>query len=193
MADHPILFSTPMVQGILAGQKTETRRLARGSRINTGCEDDRPIYRASPWQRVKAGDRLWVREALETPTSDQTWRRQYHYVADGLPTQLFSTKDRPNKRPGIHMPRRCSRLTLIVNAVRIEPLQAITEAGAIAEGITGAGRDWRAGAMAQGTDPIAAYHALWWALNGIESWNQNPEVVVISFTAIQGNIDRLAA
>lgn len=45
MTDRPIIFSAPMVRALLAGRKTQTRRLA-----------------TSPLAKCLPGDRLWVRE-----------------------------------------------------------------------------------------------------------------------------------
>lgn len=47
MVDRGIIFSAPMVQALLDGRKTQTRRLA-----------------TSPLRRCEPGDRLWVREAI---------------------------------------------------------------------------------------------------------------------------------
>src|SRR5690606_30090952 len=56
-------------------------------------------------------------------------------------------------RVPIHMPRWASRLTLIVEAVRFEPLQAINEADAIREGVTLVEESMEC--------PIAAFAHLW--------------------------------
>lgn len=130
--EHPILFSTPMVRAILAGQKTVTRRVIRG--VSPGA--DRPLamcgavsfsdtgrWVACPYGAP--GDRLWVRE---------TWR----YESDGVAMYRADVRDelahRAKWRPGIHLRREHARLCLAVEDVRVERLHAIDEADARAEG-----------------------------------------------------------
>jgi len=101
MTDHPIIFSAPMVKSILAGRKTQTRRILKPQIVcHTGpvpsftwwkfsglYPDDwfgygNEIDGALPYA---VGDRLWVREACraeETPNgidgvryaADDAWR-----------------------------------------------------------------------------------------------------------------------
>ena len=97
-------------------------------------------------------------------------------------------------RPSIHMPRWASRLTLDVTAVRVERLQAISEADAIAEGVRELplqechpGAWWTAdpstGAALHARDPVAAFRKLWDSINGDRaSWASNPWVWVVEFT-----------
>jgi hypothetical protein len=199
--DRPIIFSAPMVRALLAGMKTQTRRLA-----------------TSPLRRCKVGDRLWVREAWsgtfwsiddidgrareywETPKAERT--KQF---SAGVFYRLSEEEQPHGERfvpegqwtPSIHMPRWASRLTLIVEAVRVEPLQAISETDAKAEGIieyepteedpaefsyVDGGLIWN--------NARSAYEALWRHLHGADSWDANPEVVAISFSVVPGNIDR---
>ena len=67
MTDYPIIFSTPMVQAILGGVKTQTRRIAKlnaaGRVARKGKNwhpDDPEVILACPYGQP--GDRLWVRE-----------------------------------------------------------------------------------------------------------------------------------
>jgi hypothetical protein len=59
-------------------------------------------------------------------------RRVWSYAADAVDPDSVT-----NHKPSIHMPRWASRLTLIVTATKIERLQEISEADAIAEGCKG--------------------------------------------------------
>lgn len=97
------------------------------------------------------------------------------------------------------MPRAPSRLTLLVHDVRVERLQAISEADAIAEGVRCLGEDnegdrcfdvpgvpdtfgeWAAG----------SFRSLWQHLHGADSWDANPWVVAVSFSVQRGNIDQI--
>lgn len=161
--ERPILMSAPMVRAILAGTKTQTRRV-----VNPQPEDGCALPRE--WSKVMRrrkepdiyggdglemsnvkmadgsygtlrcrygtpGDRLWVREA---------WAVRHEY--DGhkpahIPAlargHYAATEDRGGLmwRPSIHMPRWASRITLVVTGVRVERLQEISEADSLAEGI----------------------------------------------------------
>lgn len=94
------------------------------------------------------GDRLWVRETfrVESVGTHVPVKIPYEdvgivYAADGekrnihreYPSVLSSTCH--NNKPSIFMPRWASRITLEITGVRVERLQEITEADAIAEGV----------------------------------------------------------
>ena len=93
------------------------------------------------------------------------------------------------------MPRWASRITLEITGVRVERLQDISEADAMAEGIERAedffGRPcWRAYDEPEGSDvvfpddPIGSYASLWMSINGPGSWDANPWVWVLEFRRI---------
>jgi hypothetical protein len=236
MTDRPIIFSAPMVRALLDGRKTQTRRLA-----------------TSPLRKCAIGDRLYVRENWRvSPEACEGWhpeemRGWIDYQAEGsleLVAPSFEAVEKaaflkgeerdwdflPSRyRPCIHMPRWASRLTLIVEGVKVEPLQSISEADAEAEGIlwqepTDEDREWakayseenggddviRGVWIAPGTDcgfgpkphqplwgPTAAncYAALWGSLHTDEGqrWQDNPDVVALTFRVVRGNIDQVPA
>jgi len=76
-------------------------------------------------------------------------------------------------RPSIHMPQWASRITLAVEAVRVERLQDIGEADACAEG-------W----PKDENGPIVWHSALWDTINGAGSWDANPWVSVTTFRRV---------
>lgn len=147
MTDRPILFSSAMVLALLAGRKTQTRRILKpqpqADVIHYGWNrEGGASWTDQHWESGRlpfwAGDRLWVREAW-TARMTHGWTiadarsRMYHeeiiYRADG-------GKSIDGWWPSIHMPREFSRLTLHVTDVRVERLQDISEGDAIAEGAT---------------------------------------------------------
>lgn len=157
----PILFSESMVQAILDGRKTQTRRVLKGIALDWLDSGFTPEFVAHPENGLcrygYAGDQLWVRETFyaygrwEYRTTQKNgqdhdgWRfldftsissRQYQY-ADSPPKVVQSGRGGNGwyKRPSLFMPREASRITLEVTANRIEQLQDISEADAIAEGI----------------------------------------------------------
>lgn len=156
MKERGILFSGAMVRAILAGRKTQTRRLVdprnrdtytqikgRGSIFDPRLEEHRSqMLECCPYGT--AGDRLWVRETwcpghgLATVASPDILMAPAGaalapgilYAADGTKLPLGC-----HWRPSIFLPRHFSRITLDVVDVRIERLQEITDADAKAEGV----------------------------------------------------------
>lgn len=201
MKDRPILFSGPMVRALLNGTKTQTRRVVKyaahdlidadgwplrdlsecgAGEVRTGCPYGQP------------GDRLWVRETFAKidgqtqPWIETDYRATYTH-GDRLGDTLGIKK---RWTPAIHMPRAASRITLEVTGVRVEQLQDISEADAVAEGVhpdprcrqdddTAAFQ--RIGPVRDNSFPIARYGALWESINGPGSWRSNPWVWVIEF------------
>ena len=124
--ERSVIFSGRMVRAILAGRKSQTRRLAwRGGK-------------PSRWQSIERGDELWVREAWY-PCKDGSGGVIYRANRGDDPQRI------PWKSP-LWLPREKSRITLRVREAHIEPLQWLTEEDAIAEGarsVEDFGRVWR--------------------------------------------------
>ncbi len=183
-----------MVRAILAGTKTQTRRVVKPAHKawiempvthQLGEWDKRPLPYGKP------GDRLWVRETWSPdPPIDSSWAstewngcgrridgvperfqhpRFCNYSADWLHGPIVW-------RPSIHMPRWASRITLEVTGVRVERLQDISEADAMAEGAP-----WGACGSPQEGSRKAGFAKLWDSINGPNSWDANPWVWAINF------------
>lgn len=212
MKERPILFSGPMVRALLDGSKTQTRRVckpaanlsavvevpdpAERGQVYNGShfgDEDGEVQFACPYGG--RGDRLWVRESFSGPhhrehSPPRDWHSmdEIHCWADGNPEAGDWTKP----RPGMFMPRWASRITLEVVSVRVERLQAISEADAIAEGIEQRPcavpntRLWRNYDPSNGWTPSVAipqnsYRSLWEVINGADAWAPNPWVWAVEF------------
>jgi hypothetical protein len=201
MKERPILFSAPMVRAILAGTKTQTRRIVKPT---PQMVTDRSIQ---PWDGEAAdllglltktgkrcpygqpGDRLWVRET-HAPQADcwGSWERWIRGEGGPAPIIRYAAdREKPafveRWRPSIHMPRWASRITLEITGVRVERLKAISEADAAAEGVA----TWAPGALSpdgQAAYPSEQYQWLWQSINGAESWHADPWVWVVEFRPV---------
>ena len=147
--EKPILFSTPMVQAILSGSKTLTRRVMKPQPLfYTGRKyivpDDAPkkwhdcddIFAAGLCPYGRTGDVLWVRETwcMEWVDPDG-FTGKYLYKADGIEVIHVDDPEKSPWRPSIHMPREAARIFLKVKSVSVGRLQDISEEDAVAEGV----------------------------------------------------------
>ncbi|KFJ12764.1 hypothetical protein DR66_4065 [Delftia acidovorans] len=174
-----------------------------GSHAATYLLPDQAAEAAACCPYGQPGDRLWVREAFRFPGSlghlspsvcgdralDAGYRTPWaptQFEADGSRTgewRGFDTppeKTKPGKlRPGIHMPRWASRITLRITGVRVERLQDISEADALAEGVPHSLN------LPGGRFARENFEHLWWTINGDGSWESNPWVWVVEFERAQ--------
>lgn len=201
MAEKPILFSTEMVKAILAGRKTQTRRVIKpqphidseGMCKWRDCQwmaDGRigfPVTAIEDYAPYQPGDVLWVRETWADlrgmgfgydPRTDKPFN--FAYRAD---TKPGSDGDRIRKeygikwKPSIHMPREAARIFLRVTDVRVERLQDISYDDCLREGM------WNCGTE---VDTLAMFQELWQTLNAKRGfgWETNCWVWVISFEVV---------
>jgi hypothetical protein len=198
MKERPILMSAPMVRAILAGTKTQTRRVVKGQALEWLRPGGfTPEFTADPANGLcpygQPGGMLWVKEAWRTDRFYNELAPSQLPKASGI--RFEASKDswsavdheRVGKlRSSIHMPRWASRITLEVTGVRLERLQDISEADAIAEGIEKVGEDWKnyGDPMAPCILPRTSYVTLWASIHGFGSWDANPFVWVVEFRRI---------
>ena len=226
MKERPILFSAPMVRAILEYRKTQTRRIVKGAAWKMIFFDDEcdswcgsneedfmndPHAKVIPPQYGVPGDRLWVRESFQPlyadGYNDQTVNYETgkgyapNYSADGRLVDYVDPDGNITDKciPSIFMPRWASRITLEIEAVRVERLIEISEDGVVAEGVIAPRCEHcgytRADArfqmdhrFCQSPEPSSAipiYRELWESINGPGSWDANPWVWVIQFRRIQ--------
>lgn len=194
----PILFSTAMVQAILAGRKTMTRRVVKfplkcpTHQVSIGDNGQAPPARWAKWQ---PGDLIWVRETWGIYDRPDT--PVYKAGEDGWDD---IAREQVRFKPSIHMPKSMCRIWLEVTNVRAERLQEISESDAIAEGV----ESWVEERMKSRpthykvycdldnpNDPATysstakvSFESLWHKINGKESWEANPWVWVVSFKVL---------
>lgn len=214
MKERPILFNAAMVQAILAGRKTQTRRLAKGITFNEktgfccngwahgiGANDKETmshILSSKYGPRLAIGDRLWVRETFRPWHEIDTYCGCYDictcpskpatpacYLADGHSIEEEEREEYGIKwKPSIHMPRSVCRIILEITNVRVERLQDISEADAQAEGF-------------ELPPPLEGYshsykfkarHNFRFQWDQIyKNWSENPWVWVIEFKVLTTN------
>lgn len=156
MAERPMIFTTESVRAILAGRKTQTRRLVKFPRCKV---------------RHKPGDILWVKE---------TWKTHDEITADYKADNTNLPNGKPvftyiGWRSPMFMPRRFSRLSLRVVKSVIQRLHDITEEDAIAEGVKETFYD-------DGYDSACEVYAETWnKINPSAPFASNPWVEAITF------------
>ena len=197
MKERPISMIDQQVRAIMANGMTQTRRVVRKQFELDAEPAEVPATTTEGWQTSGhsglwwddagsclddaircpfgiPGDRLWVREAwsiasIASPTT--AVRDKVIYRADfpdgydmfGIPSRRWF--------PSIHLKRANCRILLEVFSVRVERLNDISDADAIAEGMAI-------------DDAAYDFSRLWESLNGDGSWAANPWVWVIEFKRV---------
>jgi hypothetical protein len=164
-AEHPILFSAPMVRGLLDGRKMQTRRILKSQPTgpflgllerSLKSRNDEPRLRAwfgsGPGENTSTeinfpygntGHSLWVREnslpdfPKEFSYYDWSWREVPDKYRSPEHVIYQATWDGSplSFHPSIHMPRWACRIEREITEVRVERLLDISAEDALAEGI----------------------------------------------------------
>lgn len=200
MKERPILFSAPMVRAILDGSKTQTRRVIKGA---SGAPYTGALGpNISDCKHGKPGDQIWVRETFRLfDNSNECACFEYPCGCPPTGTPVYRADTLCNEskwKPSIFMPRWASRISLEITGIRVERLNDISDADAVAEGIecVGGGAScypWKNYGQPQGapqhmhcSSPVTSFVTLWTKINGPDSWKANPWVWVIEFKRING-------
>lgn len=199
--ERPILFSPEMVRAILAGTKTQTRRVCKPAELAGlsfvvgpfDCpelgrgffgDEEGDVQFQCPYGRQS--DRLWVREAWAQPTTldpGPTFYRADYPACVPPHFENVPPVDQVKWKPSIHLRRDQSRILLEIIAVRVERLQDISETDAIAEGVN-VHPDHHEKPRGSIYSPVQAYRDLWEFINGPDAWAVNPWVWVVEFRRI---------
>ena len=190
MKEHPIIMTGESVRAILAGRKTQTRRIVK---LPAGVEYDghspetfdvSASAQHQPTGSVRVrnpygvqGETLWVKETFAYRDREFHPEGGYWYAA---------TDDYEGKSVSpLFMPRAASRITLRVTSVRVERVQAISEADAIAEGIE-MFDNVDVGIVRNTFGPKAAFAIAWDQINSKRaSWASNPWVWAVAFEVVR--------
>jgi hypothetical protein len=193
---HPIIFTAQSVREILAGRKTQTRRLVNPQPERSGDVHNEPAYfwphrrGWSPgyWHTNEDAliklmpaycpygardSMLWVKETWSWP------RPTRHYLTYRADAEFSEKQKRAGRkwRSPLFMPQHASRLHLRILEVRVERLNHICTADAIAEGC--------AVALANKT-PVQEFMERWDQINGDRAPAQSrPFVWVVRFEKIR--------
>lgn len=208
---RPIVGRQHEVRAILAGHQTQIRRvmkvqpeciselwqwIGKGTQIYEGKNLQSLLSRlVSKCPYGVVGDRLWIKEGYRIELNlgqdtDGNWSD-----ADGL-FSYFYKADCSNPegwgaggwKSAVHMPRAASRIAIEITNIRIEQLQEITKADAIAEGAPPS--HWSIDCISREfgfPDFSRSWFAQTWdQINKKYPWSDNPWVWVVEFKYIGG-------
>ena len=194
---RPMLFSMPMVQALLNGTKTQTRRLVN---VTIPIENFEETLKKSI---LKVGSIIWVRETFaETCDEMGTPIIAYKFGKPRIITgcngkyELWKETDTDwsidnypscgKWKPSLFMPKYACRIFLEVTEIRIERLNEISDSDAIEEGIEystefGYKLYSKNSFFSKHISASDSYMSLWELINGQGSWRKNPFVWVYKF------------
>lgn len=210
--ERPILFSGPMVRAILAGKKTQTRRLVKDARLDFvggggikgpqwndpnswGFEDDQGRWwllhsEGSDAHQILCphgcpGDRLWVRE---------TWTPDHAAFYPNFPYVYRADRGHDyerNDKGEVYSPEQKNwypyRWRPSIHMPRAASRINIEITGVRVERLNAiSAQDSLAEGIMHSTlnDPRVEFRHLWESINGSDSWGANPWVWVLGFKVI---------
>lgn len=205
----PILMQPDMVRATLReierpGEgKSQTRRVVKSQPDGAWAA---PGKTDCPYG--KPGDLLYVRETWKPDTDNDV--STIRYRADGAHVPIKNTREAadqwvslrrreeqwpdlkpPKWRPGIHMPRWTSRITLKLTDVRIERVQDISYSNILREGLWQFRTDELQTDARHKSEARQEFSDLWNRINAARGygWDRNPWVWALTFEPYLTNVD----
>lgn len=176
MKERGIVFTPSNITAILGNGKTQTRRIVKS--INPTLLQSHPtgehIHNAMRCPYGEVGDRLYVKEKIVAVGDVMMYARDFVPVTQG--GLLWPSCTEKKTISPIFMPKWAARLWLEITNVRVERVQDISQADAIAEGAPPYGYP---------DFPRSWYAQLWDSIHGPGGWDTNPYVWVIIFKRVQ--------
>jgi len=207
-----------MIQALLDGRKTQTRRVIKPQPNETSAQGKRilevvdyftgvpSLGKAYYWKECgcwnsseafqcpygKVGDLLWVKEPYgfhQACPYEEPKDTDIVYKADGFPSKLQYEQE---WKPSIFMPKWASRLTLKITDIRAERVQDISEKDSRKEGV----ETFMQYGSSAFKDYSGNHHAFFSAKESFETlwqsingnWDDNPWVWKVEFEVINENI-----
>lgn len=175
-----MIFDGESVRQILAGNKTQSRRIIKPQPTHVGDPFNLWIYEQGmtmtandphmgKFARYKAGETVYVKEsyAIYGVFGSTT---HYHYKADGTSSSHWQTP--------LFMPESLSRIKLHIVRVGVERLHDISMEDCIKEGV------WSIRYTTTVNNWFHAWQRRWIEVNGQSSWDNNPWVWVYEFARV---------
>ena len=181
----PILFNTAMVRAILAGRKTQTRRLVKPQPDTYSFTGREYIFDSDdcPKPPCKTGDVLYVRETWAPGCTFATEGKIFYKADDDAGDNILRWC------PSIHMPKEAARIFLRVTDVLVERLQTISLENCISEGAVKKPNITKRGDLVLHSRYRNEFAVLWNSTikptdRDRYGWDANPWVWVICFERI---------
>jgi hypothetical protein len=150
---YPILFSTSMVEAILAGKKTQTRRVFKINKtpithpqenVFWDIEMRKAVYNSlggQSWWNCpygNMGDVLWLRETWQETTWLHPSNDEYGYIykASENGREWAANYENWTWKPSLFMPKSACRLFLEITDIKVERLKDISADDIKREGVS---------------------------------------------------------
>jgi len=202
----PILFSRSIVDAIMEGRKTQTRRMVPEKIVDAYYNyDDWASSVSIPgssrtWdkeyfmERCKwdVGDILWVRETftiIDWWEDSKAVQVMYEDAKIAVKTlsdiewnKFINWKDKSEKKPSLFLFKSLSRIFLKVTNISTERLHEIKGDDVLSEGVDN-GKSNKAMGVRWENMQRMAFEDLWNKIN--RNWNENPHVFVLTFKVVE--------